>query len=66
MFLNDNHISIRRFRPDNTPFLFNAVRESINEPCAFMGLYKWCIAALLQLRCIGAAKRHPALAPVIG
>jgi hypothetical protein len=39
MFLNDNPISTRRFRPDDTPFLFNAVRESINELCAFM---TWC------------------------
>ena len=39
MLLKDNPISIRRFRPDDTPFLFNAVRESINELCAFM---MWC------------------------
>jgi ribosomal-protein-serine acetyltransferase len=39
MSLNDNPISIRRFRPVDTPFLFNAVRESFNELCAFT---TWC------------------------
>lgn len=37
--MNDNPVSIRRFRPDDAPSLFNAVRESIDELCAFM---TWC------------------------
>ncbi|MGO9642893.1 MAG: GNAT family N-acetyltransferase [Candidatus Acidiferrales bacterium] len=37
--MNDYPVSIRRFRPDDAPSLFNAVRESLDELCAFM---TWC------------------------
>ena len=37
--LTDNWVGIRPFRPDDIPLLFDAVRESVNDLCAFM---TWC------------------------
>lgn len=39
MLYINNPDGIRRFRPDDAPFLLEAVRESVEELCAFM---TWC------------------------